>query len=91
MNVNPASRERRLRIAVLVVAAATVAWRAGVLPFDQLWRDWIVILAFYGAYSTLKRDARSWPLATAAVTAFLLGIYVQGQLRHVLTVLGLSS
>lgn len=75
---------------VLLSALGAAIWRAAVVPAGELWRDWVLILAAYAAYTACLRESRHWPAATAGVMAFLLGLYVQGQFPHLLAVLGLG-
>jgi hypothetical protein len=68
-----------------------VLWRVVTVPFYQLWRDWVFLLAVYGLYSHFRRTCREWPVTTASMMAFMLGLYWQGQFLHVLSVLGLNQ
>jgi hypothetical protein len=70
-------------------AAAVLAWRVLTAPAAELWRDWIVVLALYGAFAALAPRARALPTVTASVAAYLLGIYAHGQLPYALAALGL--
>jgi hypothetical protein len=56
----------------------------------DLWRDVPAVVAVYAAYLAVGRGAKSWPGVTAALTAFLLGVYVVGQAPLALGVLGLG-
>jgi hypothetical protein len=80
----------RVRVATAVAALSTIAWRLLAVPPGKLWRDWVLLLSAYAAYSLSRRNSRHWPIATAALMAFLLGIYIQGQARHVWTLLGMG-
>ena len=79
------------RVRLLQAAAALVllGWRLAVQPAGSLWRDWMVVIAVYGLATAVSARDSLRTSATAAVAAYLLGIYVQGQAPYALTVLGL--
>jgi len=87
--VTPPAADPRTRGVLVLLAVGVVVWRALAVPPGLLWRDWVLILAAFAAFTVLKPTSRHRPAVTAGVMAFLLGIYVQGQLIHVLTVLGM--
>ncbi len=66
-----------------------LAWRILSRPPGSLWRDWIFILGVYGLWGAIASRSRAWPQVTAATMAFLLGIYLHGQVLYTLSVLGL--
>ena len=70
------------------LAVLVLAWRVIVCPAGLLWRDWIAVAAVFWAYTALRRRSGEWSLVTAALAAFLLGLYVHGQVPHTLRVLG---
>jgi len=81
-------REKLIPVVLFVTIAV---WRLASQPMRPLWRDWLLILAVYGFYTLFARASRAWPLVTASVMAFLLGIYVIGQLPYSLSVFGLAK
>lgn len=80
----------RWTVAELAGALSLLAWRVAASPLSALWRDAVAILAVYWIITALASKTRLWPSVTAAAAAFLLGIYVQGQVPHVLSVLRLG-
>lgn len=88
MTENPTPASTRTQAAAAAVAILIAVFRAATLPPAQWWRDWVLLLTLYGLYSLFRRRSESWPIVTATLMAFLLGLYVQGQAPHVLAVLG---
>jgi hypothetical protein len=80
----------RVRAAIVLAALSAIAWRLLAVPPGRWWRDWVLLLSAYAAYTLFRRDSRHWPMATATLMAFLLGIYIQGQARHVWALLGMG-
>ena len=74
----------------VLAALVALAWRGLSQPVEHLWRDWVVLLSLYWIYTVFCEKKPHWPKVTAAVMAFMLGIYVQGQWIHVLSVLVLA-
>jgi hypothetical protein len=72
----------RFRLAWLVLL-----WRFAALPLNGLWRDWIAVLAVYCILAG-SADPRRRPALAVCAMAFLFGIALQGQGRHLLWVLG---
>ena len=66
-----------------------LAWRVLVVPPSQLWRDAVVLLVLVWGLARAVETSRRWPLVLAGLTAFLLGIYAQGQVPHALRALGI--
>lgn len=71
-----------------LIPLALLVLRAVTSDPSRWWRDWLIVLAAYWAYSTVRLEAREWPMVTTTAMAYLLGIHVLGQLPHVLAVLG---
>lgn len=65
-------------------------WRLVQPPAVGLWRDWVLILSVYSVFSIYRHKSPAWPTVTVATMAFLLGIYVHGQLPYALSALGLA-
>lgn len=89
--MEPEPRNRLARAGQLTAVAllcAVAILRLAFTPPGGWWRDWILILTAYIVYTVMGRNSRSWPLVTTSAMMFLLGIYIQGQIPHVLTILG---
>ena len=84
----PGFRLERRPLGALALAILVIGWRILSHPPAHLWRDWIFILGCYGAYTTLASKSRAWPTVTSISMAFLLGIYIQGQLLYTLSIWG---
>ena len=91
--MDPVNNQRSVREKVLplVIFMAIAFWRIFSQPTKSLWRDWLLILAVYGTYTIFARASRALPVVTASVMAFLLGIYIHGQLPYSLSVFGLTK
>lgn len=76
------------KILYILVAIMVLVWRFSVCPWSAVWRDWITILAAYWIYTPFRIRGREWPVVTVSVMAFLLGIYADGQVRHLGIVFG---
>lgn len=87
--MTPPATGHRTRGLAVFVAIGGILWRLLSVPPGLLWRDWVLLLTVYATYSLFCRTSRHWSAASAGVMAFLLGIYVEGQLPHVLAVLGM--
>jgi hypothetical protein len=85
------SLRRREKLIPMVVFLGIATWRVLGQNPSWLWRDWLLILAFYGTYTVVARASRAWPVITASVMAFLLGIYIHGQLPYTLSAFGLAK
>lgn len=72
----------------ILAGSLILAWRLLAYPANQFWRDWVVIVSLYWIYTALASRTRAWAPVTVAVLAYLLGIYVHGQLPQTLSVLG---
>jgi hypothetical protein len=75
----------------LTAVILLLSWRGSIQPLSGLWRDWIVVLALYVGAAALYSRSPSWPRVTLSVMAYLLGLYVMGQLPHTLIALGFGS
>lgn len=84
----PPTREALFRGLAVLTAVGIAAWRLAAVPVPLWWRDWSLILALFAVYTVFRRESRTWPAVASAVMAFLFGIYVQGQLPHIVAVLG---
>ena len=87
------SKNERSRYFVYEAGAAflVILWRILSQPINELWRDWILILAAYVAFMALRGTSRQATPVTIATMAYLLGFYVIGQLPHIFNVLGFAS
>lgn len=83
----PESRARRLEIALAVVL---ILWRVLTQPPGLLWRDWGLVLAGVWIFAVLAPRSPARPTVVAAAAAYLLGLYVKGQLPLMLAILGLA-
>jgi hypothetical protein len=72
----------------LAFAVLLIGWRILGRPPGSLWRDWILLLGAYGLFTALASRSRAWPQVTVTLMAFLLGIYVHGQILYTLSILG---
>ena len=69
-----------------------ILWRILSQAVTGLWRDWIVILAVYVAFTALKRGpSRESRQATITAMAILLAVYFMGQISHIFNVLGFGT
>lgn len=76
--------------ASLGVAPAILLWRMWTVSVELLWRDWLVVASIHALLLALAPRASALPTITASVIAYLLGIYIYGQLPYALAALGLS-
>lgn len=81
----PAPDRRWLVLGPLAVAFWRIAYPSPV----GLWRDWILILSLYGIYGCLASRTRAPSVIPLAIMAYLLGVYIQGQLPYALAALRL--
>lgn len=68
---------------------ALLLWRVWSVPTESLWRDWLLLVTFAVAARVWKPASRFSSATTIFVAAFMLTVYVQGQLPHLLETLGL--
>lgn len=61
-------------------ASGLVLWRVLWLAWPAPLTDWVVILAFYWAFTVFARETRAWAPVTVGTTALLLAIYLSQQL-----------
>jgi hypothetical protein len=83
-----ANTPRRDAFLMVGASALVVLWRLVSQPLALVWRDWLLILALYWLFTTVARTSRVWTTVTLATMASLLGIYVAGQMPHILAVWG---
>jgi len=83
----PESRARRLE---LVLAVALLLARILTQPPGLLWRDWGIVVALVWIVAVLAPRSRAFPTVVTAAGAYLLGLYVKGQLPLMLSILGLA-
>jgi len=76
-------------IAAATIVAAALARACFVEP-RALWRDGVILLALYAAFTVVARQSRAWRPVTTVLVSFLLGLYVFGQFPYTLNVLGLG-
>ena len=74
----------------LWLALALILWRLAACSPAHLWKDWILIVSAFWIYTRYKSGSPAWPVAAVTVTAYLLGIYLLGQLPHAIAVLGIG-
>ncbi len=85
MEVSPA---RRRLVLELSVTAAVLLWRLRAVPLRMIWQDAAAVLAVYWLYCAARDSARPRPLAASVVAAYLVGVYLSGQVPHLLRALG---
>ncbi len=84
-------RERWATLGEAAIAFAVIAWRlAAGSPADWL-KDWILVVAVCGYFARLKPGARAQSVIAALVMAYLLGIYLLGQVPLALFVFGIHG
>jgi len=74
----------------LALAAALLIWRILARPPGLLWRDWGIVVALVWIFAVLAPRSRARPTVVSAAAAWLLGLYVKGQLPLMLSILGLA-
>jgi hypothetical protein len=72
-------------------AAALLVWRLAADQPATYWKDWMLVLGVLWIYTLLQSKSPAWPTVTLSVMAYLLGIYLLGQLPHALAVLGIGA
>ena len=82
-----------MKSAAWQVAAATalLIWRLADLAASHYWRDWIIVFAVIWIWTELKPKSPAYPLVLTTASAYLLGIYVWGNLPHALAALGMRG
>lgn len=66
-----------------------ILWRVAAYPVSGLWQDWVVLATLAWLLSDPARPrARVTTVVAVAAMGILAGRYVQGQLGHVLRILG---
>ena len=68
-----------------------IVWRLAATPPQQLYRDWILILAFYWIFTVFGSRSKAWPYVTGGVMVLLAILYLHGQMPHTLSSLGIGS
>jgi hypothetical protein len=78
---------------VLNIAApmGLIIWRVVALPMEQLWKDWVTILAAYYLIKPFLSGRPAWSVITVATITLLLGIYIYGNIPYALVILGKGS
>ena len=79
------------RVAETAIAAGLVVFRLLRSPVEEIWRDWMLVIALYWILCIWGRRGRLWPTLTLVAMALLASVYLHGQLRHTLYSLGLSA
>ena len=79
-----------LRAGQALAASALLLWRLWSCPPAMLWRDWLLVLAVTWLVRSLRAKSPSGSTLTISAMAYLLGIYVAGQLPHTLIALALK-
>jgi hypothetical protein len=69
-----------------LAATAVIGWRLAAVPVGRLWRDWVLLLALEAIVTVAAARRKSWPVVSAGIMAYLLGIYVQGQWPHIVAI-----
>ena len=69
-----------------LAATAVIGWRLAAVPVGRLWRDWVLLLALEAILTVAAARRKSWPVVSAGLMAYLLGIYVQGQWPHIVAI-----
>ena len=82
--------DRRFLIGERIAALSLIVWRLVAAPPAAYWKDWMILVAVYWLYTTFVPRSNAWTTVTTTLTAWLLGIYVYGQLPHALAVLGIG-
>jgi hypothetical protein len=62
------------------LALAVAAWRLAAPSPQGFWRDWILVLAVYWAFTALARTHRSWPWVSAGTALDLFAVHAARQL-----------
>ena len=75
------------RVGGVLTSLALLGWRIA-SPGPGLWRDWVAVLALYWLYSAFASRSGKWVQVTLSVMAYLLSIYVLGQVPHVVAAWG---
>jgi hypothetical protein len=81
---------RSVRGIEICLAAALLVWRFAANPAAAYWKDWMLLLGLFWLYTTFQSSSPAWPAVLLSVMAYLLGIYVLGQIPHALAVLGVG-
>ena len=76
------------QIAEILGAMALVFWRILTCPLEQLWRDWVILLAVYWVAAVVLSGKRALMPVTAAFGAALMALYLWGQIPHFLELSG---
>ena len=63
-------------------AAALAVWRIAAISPAHWWRDWVLIVSVWWAWTVFRSKSPAWAPVTASVVAYLLGIYFIGQFPH---------
>ncbi len=71
----------------ICVATALLGWRIWAYPLDAVWRDWVAILSLYWIGFPFVAP-RFRGQVTVGAMAYLFGVFLHGEFRHVLAVFG---
>ncbi|HXX93515.1 MAG TPA: hypothetical protein VEN81_07770 [Planctomycetota bacterium] len=80
-------RDRWRAAAEAMVPLALVAWRIASLPIKDLWRDVLLLLGLYWILEIGMAARGGSRIVRTLFMAFMMGIYLQGQLPFALKML----
>jgi len=72
----------------LPVAVTLLIYRLWTVSPSGYWRDWAAVLSLYSIYVEVRRENHSSQWVASSVMAYLLSVYVMGQLPHTLSAWG---
>jgi hypothetical protein len=79
----------RLTAWAIAASGAVLLWRLMFPGSPPVWKDWMLILAGYGIFASLKSKSPALPMVSTSIVAYLAGIHVLGQIVHLLKAWGL--
>ena len=79
-------RRRPWCLLEVALAGALIAWRFVAPTWHPVWFDLLFYLGLYWIYLALFPETKSWTAVTLGLTMLGLGIYLKGQLPHMLLV-----
>jgi hypothetical protein len=74
----------------LAIPLGILFWRLATESPSEYWKDWMLLASLFWIYTVFQSKSTSWPVVTVTVMAYLLGIYLLGQVPHALAVLGIG-
>lgn len=91
--VKQADYKTSMKSAAWQIAAALglLLWRLADQPATQYWRDWMVVFAFVWIWTAVKPKSTTLPVILTTASAYLLGIYMWGNLPHALAAFGVLT